>query len=101
MMDLALHLGATAGDLSRSLTEAEFQRWLTYANTFGLPLRRLELMLAQLTAVVARSFGGAKSIEVRDFMLRDAPIAEDMPDNVTRMEAARAAFGFRPRKGRK
>jgi hypothetical protein len=98
-MDLAMQLGGSVDALSRSMTEAEFHRWARYARKFGMPFRRLELMLAQLTMVVARSMGGAKQATTADFMLK--PVDDELPANVTRIDAARAAFGFNPRRRKK
>lgn len=97
-MDLALHLGGSVESLTRSMTEAELQRWGLYARRHAFPFRRLELMLAQLSMIVARTMGGAKNAKVDDFMLRAPDYPDDLPDNVTRIELARKAFGFAPRK---
>lgn len=94
-MDLAATLGGSAEGLSRSMSEAEFQKWGVYASRHLLPFRRLELLLAQLAMILARTMGGAKDAKVSDFMLQEP---DDLPDNVTRIEAARKAFGFAPRK---
>lgn len=96
-MDLALHLGGSVESLTRSMTEAELQQWALYAQKRSLPFARLELLLAQLSMIVARTMGGAKNAKVEDFMLREIEDAE-LPSNVTRIEAARKAFGFSPRK---
>ena len=95
-MDLALHLGGTVESLTRSMTEAEFQRWGLYPQKRSLPFARLEVMLAQLSMVVARAMGGAKNAKVEDFMLQEIP-DDELPANVTRLDAARKAFGFAPR----
>lgn len=94
-MELALNLGGTADGLARSMTEAELQRWSVYAGRHALPFRRLEILLAQLSMIVARSMGGVKDAKVADFMLQEP---DDLPDNVTRIDVARKAFGFAPRK---
>jgi hypothetical protein len=83
----------TEEGLLRSMTEAELQRWIRYAGRHQLPLRRLELMIAQLSTVVARSFG-AKDAKVSDFMLREP---DDETTNETPIEAMKKAFAFRPR----
>jgi hypothetical protein len=93
-MELALHFGMPADELSRRMTEAEFRKWQRYASRKALPLTRLELLLAQVSMMVAR-MGGAKNVTVKDFMLQEP---EELPDNVTRIEVARRAFGFNPRK---
>ena len=53
-MSLALHLGMTEEGLLRSMTEAELHRWMQFAGRHQLPLRRMELMFAQLSMVIAR-----------------------------------------------
>lgn len=97
-MELALHLGGSVDSLTRSMPEAELQRWAIFARRNALPFRRLELMLAQLTTIVAKT-AGAKNVKVSDFMLKE-PEDDELPANVTRLEVARKAFGFAPR-GRK
>jgi hypothetical protein len=94
-MDLSLHLGGPVDALTRSMPEAELQRWSVYAGRHLLPFRRLEILLAQLAMIVARTMGGAKDAKVADFMLKEP---EDLPGNVTRIETARQAFGFAPRR---
>lgn len=94
MHSLALHLGRPVDELARSITEAELRRWMRYAGRHGLPLQRIELMLAQLSMVIARSMGSKKA-RTADFLLK---AQEELPPNVTRIEAARMAFGFNPRK---
>ena len=96
-MDLAAHLGGSVESLARSMTEDELQRWAVYSTRHALPFRRLELLLAQLCMIVARTMGGVKDAKVADFMLKE-PEDEELPTNVTRLEAARKAFGFAPRK---
>jgi hypothetical protein len=99
-MDLALHLGGSVESLTRSMTEAELQRWALYSQKRSLPFARLEIMLAQLSMLVARTMGGAKNAKVEDFMLQEIS-DEELPVNVTRLDAARKAFGFSPRIKRK
>jgi hypothetical protein len=77
------------------MTEAELNKWGLLARRRGLPWQRIELLLAQLTLIVARTMGGAKNAKVDDFMLKEP---EELPENVTRIDVARKAFGFNPRK---
>lgn len=77
------------------MTEAELNKWGLLARRRGLPLQRLELLLSQLTLVVAKTMGGVKNAKVEDFMLKEP---EELPDNVTPIDIARRAFGFNPRK---
>ncbi len=94
-MELALHLGMTAEGLTQSMTAAELDQWAKYALQKPLPYKRMELMLAQVCLIIARRMGGAKEVKLMDFMLS---VPEDRPNNVTNLEAVRAAVGFKPRK---
>ena len=93
-MDLALHLGSTAGGLSRSMTEAEFGEWQSYAARRMLPMRRVEMYLAQIAMLIAKTMGGHKSSDLRDFMFEAVDPAEDEPDDL--VAEARDFFGFSP-----
>ena len=97
-MDLALHLGMTTDHMTQSMTEGELNRWARYASTRGLPLKRIEVLLAQVSLQVAR-MGGAKNLKVEDFMLKERK--EELPANVTRIEDKRKAFGWNPHRKRK
>lgn len=93
-MELALHLGMPAELMLRSMTESELHRWGRYAGRHSLPLRRIELYLAQIAHVVAVTMGGSKS-KVGDWLLKSP---DDKPSNVVDIESVRKAFGFNPRK---
>lgn len=95
-MELALNMGRPAEEMLRSMTEEELHRWARYAARNALPFKRLEIMLAQLSAIIAKTMGGAKNVTANDFMLH-AP-EDALPNNVTRIEVARRAFNFKPRK---
>lgn len=95
-MQLALHLGMPHEAMLRSMTEAELHRWILFARRHGLPFRRIELMLAQLSMIVAKTMGGAKNAKTADFMLIEPD--DVLPENLTRVEAVRRAVGFNPRK---
>lgn len=95
-MALALHLGMPVELMLRSMTEAEFSRWMVYASRRQLPLDRIELLLAQIPMVLSRLLSRNSKAKVADFMLHQPDI--DFPDNVTPIEAAKRAFGFSPRK---
>jgi len=61
-----------------------------------LQVNRLpELLLAQLSMLIAKTMGGAKNVRVDDFMLKEPEV---LPDNVTHIDIARKAFGFNPRR---
>lgn len=78
-MDLALHLGMTEAGVRRSMTERELQRWALYQSRRMLPMRRLELQLAQVSLVVARALGGNTTATLQDFLFDPAP--EDLDDD--------------------
>lgn len=91
-MDLALHLGTSAGALSKTMTEAEFGEWQRYAGRRMLPMRRIEMYLAQIAMLIAKTMGGSKSSDLTDFMFE--PSDDDEPDDPA--AAAREFFGFNP-----
>ncbi len=98
-MDLALHMGGSAEVLARSMTEAELQRWTVYVHRHSLPYRRIEMLLAQVSMLIARTMGGAKDVSLKDFMLKEPDDA--LPANVTRIEDKRKAFGWDPDRSKK
>lgn len=65
------------------MTEREFWQWGQYAGKRMLPTRRVEMYLAQIALVIARTMGNAKDAKLSDFMF-DAPEEESDP------------FGFDP-----
>lgn len=73
-MELALALGfRTVESLRREMTERELGRWYDYARRHGgLPLRRIELMLANLGRISASSGAG-----IADFII-DPILAEEI-----------------------
>lgn len=91
-MDLALHLGMTAGGLKRVMSEREFQQWQGYAARRMLPGRRLELLLAQVSMLIAQTMGGAKNVALRDFMFEPR---EQEPDNDGELSAEDVAAFFK------
>ena len=95
-MNLALHLGGSAEGLARSMTEAELNRWSVYIRRHAFPFQRLELLLAQVSMLIASTMGGAKNVKLKDYMLKE--VEEALPKNVHRIEDKRKAFGFNPRK---
>ena len=58
-----------------------------------LPQRRLELYLAQIAMLIAKTMGGAQNVRLTDFMFD--PAGPDIADEMTPEEEAEA-FGFRP-----
>lgn len=103
-MDLALHLGMTEGGLRRSMTEDELQRWGQYVQRRMLPWRRVELLLAQVALVVAKTMGGAKDATLEDFLFDPPPIdaaTDDDGDAIPDADDIAAFFGavIVPKKG--
>lgn len=47
MMDLALAIGCTVRELGDRMTEGELRQWGRYAAQKGLPMQRLEYLLAR------------------------------------------------------
>ncbi len=91
MFDLALECGVPAETLAKQMSERELRAWTRRAATHGLPTRRLEWLLAQVAFVIAR-VNGAKDVNIKDFMLKAANQGPSV------LEAAKVAFGFKPRK---
>jgi len=92
-MDLALHLGKTAGEVEREMTGVEFNLWQRYANRRMLPWRRMELLLAQVSQIIGATMGGAGDKVLSDYLF-DPP--EESPGGADEDEAA-TFFAFAPR----
>lgn len=69
-MDLELALGRPVSDM----TERAFARWRLYAQTKGLPQRRIELYLANIAAQITRVAGG--DADTADFLFEPARDAQ-------------------------
>lgn len=76
-------------DLLR-MPEREFQQFQDYAARRMLPSRRMELYMAQLAMLFAKS-GGAQDVELSDFLFDPEDDAPPTFDEVAE------AFEFRPR----
>lgn len=93
-MDLALEMGQPATLLARTMPEREFRRWIKYANHKALPMRRLQLQLAQIAYLMVRMVGsGADNLVLEDFLFDPPP-----PKPKDELAEAIKAFGFSPRK---
>lgn len=75
------------------MPEADFAEAQHYAARHLLPWRRIEIMLARLTAEVAAG-RGLKDVTPSDFLIRMHE-AEEVAQPVT-TEEARQAIGFKP-----
>ena len=91
-MDLALHLGMTAGELEQKMSAVEFSLWQRYANRRMLPWRRMEMYLAQVAHAVSGMAGGDSTLS--DFLF-DPP--EDVAVDGDAANDAVAFFSFAPR----
>ena len=71
--DLALELGMTTGEVSTSITEAEFQRWIAYYNKKPFGAERDNYHSASLCALLANinRGKGQPAFKVTDFMYKD------------------------------
>jgi hypothetical protein len=67
-LGLSLELGVPLHELG-SMPERVLKLYHAYGEQRGFPIRRLELYMAQLTLVVAKTFGGAKNAKLTDFLL--------------------------------
>lgn len=90
-MELSLALGRPIG----MMPEREFARWRRYASRRGLPMRRLEIYLAQIAMLIAQTMGGSTAT-LRDFLFD----AEPEPEQID-VKALQEAFGYKPSKVRK
>jgi hypothetical protein len=80
-MDMALHLGMTEAGLRHAMTEQELQRWGWYAERRMLPMRRIELLLAQVSLVVAKAMGGVKDASLEDFLFDPDPVGDESDED--------------------
>jgi hypothetical protein len=94
-MDLALHLGMTEAGLRKAMSARELSRWANRAERYGLPLRRIELLLAQIALVIAKTMGSAKDVTLDDFLFDPPPLDADFDeDGDVVMDAADLAAAF-------
>lgn len=94
-MELALHMGYPSTEaMTRSMTELELHEWARYAGRHLLPMRRIEIHLAQIAHLIAVTMGGSKA-KLEDFMLKPAA---PKGSNVVNIEEVRKAFDFKPRR---
>jgi hypothetical protein len=96
-MDLALHLGMTSAGLGRAMTERELGQWRAYAAKRMLPMRRVELYLAQIALLVVKTMGGQADAKLSDYLFDPEPEAEelDLGDENIDADDIAAFFGAR------
>lgn len=107
-MDLALATGHTADGLRQGLTEREFGEWGRYVAQKGLPMQRLEYLLARILMILdlvhmkkpgtvgnlSDYLPGAKQVSQRERVGRQLAAAFGGPGIVvSRSAARRAAMG--------
>lgn len=93
-MDLALHLGTSVAGLKRSMSEGEFRDWQRYAQGHMLPLRRIELMLAQLARFVHVGMcGGDKNAKLADYLFDPVEVSDEDGGGEITAEDVAAQFG--------
>ena len=93
-MELALNLGKTVEELSREMTAVEFDLWQRYARRTALPMRRVEMYLAQIALKIVQVMGSNTDSRLVDYMFD--PEEDDGAELAP--EDAPAYFGFAPRK---
>lgn len=94
-MALALEFGMPVGMMTKVMTEPEFAQWSRFARRRMLPLQRLEIYLAQIAMMIARTMGGATDAKLSDFMIQTLTDQEVQEEED--LEALKEAFGFNPR----
>lgn len=91
-------LGVPAEHLAARMTEREFVAWQRYAARKMLPQRRLEVYLAQIAMLIAKTMGGHDDATLDDYLFDPADDAEPLDDDEL-VDEARDFFGFAPVNG--
>lgn len=93
-------LGVPAEHLAARMTEREFVAWQRYAARRMLPQRRLELYLAQIAMLIAKTMGGHTDATLDDYCFdpADSEPAQALDDDEL-VDEARDFFGFAPVNG--
>lgn len=73
------------------MPERMLRQYGDYERRRGLPSRRIELHLAQIAMLIAKTMGGAKDATLKDFLF-DPP-----EESADRLQALKAEIGFSPR----
>lgn len=95
-MELALNLGMTSETMLRAMSEREFVSWQRYADAHMLPLKRIEVYLAQIALMIVKTMSSsAGRLTLDDFLLKRQ--VEESNEGKDRVQVAREAFGFKPR----
>jgi hypothetical protein len=89
-MDLALECGSPQLEsLARDLSEREFYAWSRYAEQRGgLPMRRIEVLLARLLYAFEVGFMGKKNARLSDYLSSDRERDDEMAEEMESLFAA-------------
>ncbi len=92
-MDLALECGSPQlEELGRELSEREFYAWSKYAEQRGgLPMRRIETLLARMAYAFDVGFLGKKNARLSDYLYTDRERNDEMAEEVEGLFAAGGA----------
>lgn len=99
-MDLALNLGMTVAQIENEMTAVELDLWQRHAARFALPMRRMELYLAQIAMKISQVMGGNIEAQLSDFMFdpsEDEVEGAAAGDPEKAKDAAVVYFNFAPR----
>jgi hypothetical protein len=97
-MDLALELGQPLTVIAR-MSERELARWARYIARRGLPMRRLELGLAQIAKLIGETMGGMEGVSIDDFLFyQRQEEGDDEELTAEELEELKAGIGFAPEK---
>ncbi len=89
-MELALECGSPQLDtLARDLSEREFYDWSRYAEQRGgLPMRRMEVLLARLLYAFEVGFMGRKNARLSDYLSSERERSDEMAGEIEDLFAA-------------
>ncbi len=89
-MELALECGSPQLDtLGRDLSEREFYDWSRYAEQRGgLPMRRIEVLLARLLLAFEVGFMGRKNARLSDYLSSDKERGDEIAEEIEDLFAA-------------
>jgi hypothetical protein len=83
-------------DALRDMSADDLALYQKFTAKRGFPGRRIELLLAQVSQLIAQTMGGAKNTKLSDFLFDPAPAIDDATSMT--VEEIRSLHGFKPRK---
>lgn len=92
LIELSIAHGQSYNKFSESITEKELALYAKYLEKKPLPMRRIELQLAQLCSLVVNMASDGNKTNARDFLMFEAS-EEDEGGGITE-EQSLAAMGF-------